>query len=61
MALYELRTYTLHVGNMAEAVKLYQEIGFPGTSEGRAGQEACRVFPERYRHDQSTCTSLEIR
>lgn len=29
MALYELRTYTLHVGKMAEAVKLYQEIGFP--------------------------------
>jgi len=27
MALYELRTYTLHVGKMAEAVKLYQEIG----------------------------------
>jgi hypothetical protein len=25
MALYELRTYTLYVGKMAEAVKLYQE------------------------------------
>jgi len=24
MALYELRTYTLHVGKMAEAVKLYR-------------------------------------
>ena len=29
MALYELRTYTLRVGAMAEAVKLCQEIGFP--------------------------------
>jgi hypothetical protein len=29
MPLYELRTYTLRVGAMAEAVKLYQEIGFP--------------------------------
>ena len=29
MALYELRTYTLRVGAMAEAVKLYQELGFP--------------------------------
>jgi hypothetical protein len=29
MALYELRTYTLRVGAMAEAVRLYQEIGFP--------------------------------
>ena len=28
MALYELRTYTLRVGAMAEAVKLYQELGF---------------------------------
>ena len=27
MALYELRTYTLRVGTMAEAVMLYQEIG----------------------------------
>src|SRR5215472_5358327 len=27
MALYELRTYTLYVGKMAEVVKLYQEIG----------------------------------
>jgi hypothetical protein len=60
MALYELRTYTLHVGKMAEAVKLYQEIGFPALQKG-GGQEACRVFPERHRHDQSTCTSLEIR
>jgi len=24
MALYEMRTYTLYVGKMAEAVKLYQ-------------------------------------
>jgi hypothetical protein len=26
MTLYELRTYTLRVGAMAEAVKLYQEF-----------------------------------
>lgn len=36
MALYELRTYTLYVGKMAEATKLYQELGFPGAAEGRA-------------------------
>ena len=29
MALYEMRTYTLYVGKMAEATKLYQELGFP--------------------------------
>ena len=34
MALYELRTYTLRVGAMAEAVKLYQEHGFPALHKG---------------------------
>jgi NIPSNAP len=34
MALYELRTYTPRVGTMAEAVKLYQEIGFPALQKG---------------------------
>ena len=29
MTLYEIRTYTLQVGKMAEAVKLYTEIGYP--------------------------------
>jgi len=54
MALYELRTYTLRVGAMAEAVKLYQELGFPALQRGgqeRAGEEAGGVFPGRYRHD----------
>ena len=30
MALYELRTYTLYVGKLGEAQKLYQELGWPG-------------------------------
>ena len=34
MSLYELRTYTLRVGAMAEAVKLYQECGFPALQKG---------------------------
>ena len=34
MALYELRTYTLYVGKMAEAVKLYQGLGFPALKKG---------------------------
>lgn len=34
MSLYELRTYTLRVGTMAEAVKLYQENGFPALKKG---------------------------
>jgi hypothetical protein len=45
-----MRTYTLYVGKMAEAVKLYQEIGFPALQKG--GQDKrLRVFPERYGHD----------
>ena len=46
MPLYELRTYTLYVGKMAEAVKLLSGDRLPGAPEGRAGQEARRVFPE---------------
>jgi hypothetical protein len=34
MSLYELRTYTLYVGKMAEAVKLYQEFGYPALQKG---------------------------
>ena len=34
MALYELRTYTLYVGKMAEGIKLYQELGFPALKKG---------------------------
>jgi hypothetical protein len=34
MALCELRTYTLRVGAMAEAVKLYQGLGFPALQKG---------------------------
>jgi hypothetical protein len=29
-----MRTYTLYVGKMAEAVKLYQELGFPALQKG---------------------------
>jgi hypothetical protein len=38
MALYELRTYTLYVGKMAEATKLYQELGFPALKKGSAAK-----------------------
>ena len=34
MALYELRTYTLYVGKMAEATKLYTELGYPALEKG---------------------------
>jgi catechol 2,3-dioxygenase-like lactoylglutathione lyase family enzyme len=34
MALYEMRTYTLYVGKMAEAQKLYTDLGFPALKKG---------------------------
>jgi NIPSNAP len=34
MALSELRTYTLYFGKMAEATKLYQELGFLAFKKG---------------------------
>ena len=61
MPLYELRTYTLYVGKMAEAVKLYQETGFPALQKGGQDKKLVRVFAKRYRHDKSTRPSLEIR
>jgi hypothetical protein len=44
MALYELRTYTLHVGKMAEGVKLYQEIGFPALQKGGQDKKLVGYF-----------------
>ena len=34
MALYEMRTYSLYVGKMAEAQKLYLELGYPALQKG---------------------------
>src|SRR6185437_9727665 len=34
MTIYELRTYTLQVGKMAEAVRLYTEFGYPALNQG---------------------------
>ena len=34
MALYELRTCTLYVGKMAEATKLYTELGYTTLEKG---------------------------
>ena len=44
MALYELRTYTLRVGAMAEAVKLSQEIGFPALQKGKHDKKLIGYF-----------------
>lgn len=34
MTVYEMRTYTLYVGKMAEAVRLYTEFGYPALERG---------------------------
>ena len=44
MSLYELRTYTLRVGAMAEAVKLYQEFGFPALQRGGQDKKLVGYF-----------------
>src|SRR5262249_53938513 len=44
MALYELRTYTLYVGKMAEATKLYQELGFPALNKGNHDKKLFGYF-----------------
>jgi hypothetical protein len=59
MALYELRTYTPRVGTMAEAVKLYQEIGFPALQKGSHDLKLIG-FPGRHRHDQSDRAPMEV-
>ena len=44
MALYEMRTYTLYVGKLAEAVSLYQEIGWPALDKGGFGKKLVGYF-----------------
>jgi hypothetical protein len=44
MAIYELRTYTLTVGAMAEAVKLYQGFGFPALQKGGQDKKLIGYF-----------------
>jgi NIPSNAP protein len=44
MALYELRTYTLYVGKMAEGIKLYQEFGFPALEKGGHDEKLVGYF-----------------
>lgn len=51
MALYELRTYTLYVGKMAEAVKLYSELGFPAMQKGGQDKKLVGYF-------QSDCGTI---
>jgi hypothetical protein len=44
MIVYEMRTYTLHVGKMGEAVKLYQEFGYPALEKGGQSKKLIGYF-----------------
>lgn len=44
MALYEMRTYTLYVGKMAEAQKYYTEIGYPALEKGGQSKKLVGYF-----------------
>ena len=44
MAVYEMRTYTLHVGKMGEAVKLYTEFGYPALQKGGQDKKLIGYF-----------------
>src|SRR6266403_5685681 len=44
MTVYEMRTYTLHVGKMAEAVKLYIEFGYPKLQKGGQDKKLIGYF-----------------
>ena len=59
MALYEIRTYTVRVDKMAEAIKLYQEEGFPALQKGGQDKKLVGYF-KRHRHDQPDRPHVEI-
>lgn len=44
MALYELRTYRLHVGKMGEATKLYREVAWPALDQLGADKHLIGYF-----------------
>ena len=44
MTVYEMRAYTLHVGKMAEAVKLYTELGYPALQKGGQDKKLIGYF-----------------
>src|SRR6476620_2703431 len=44
MALYEIRTYTVRADKMAEAMKLYQEEGFPALQKGGQDKKLIGYF-----------------
>ena len=44
MALYELRTYTVYVGKLAEVVEHYRELGWPAMEKGGHAKKLVGYF-----------------
>ncbi len=44
MTVYAMRTYTLQVGTMAEAVTLYTEVGYPALQQGGQDKQLIGYF-----------------
>jgi hypothetical protein len=61
MALCELRAYTLRVGAMAEAVKLYQEIGAVAARTRICQRTADAGAIGKDEHTRECCASLRTK
>ena len=44
MTIYEMRTYTLQVGKMTEAVRLYTQFGYPALQKGEHDKKLIGYF-----------------
>ena len=44
MTIYEMRTYTLQVGKMTEAVRLYTQFGYPALQKGALDKKLIGYF-----------------
>ena len=45
MAIYELRTYQVYVGQMGEAVRVYRDFGWPALENGGFSEKLVGYFP----------------
>ncbi len=44
MALYELRTYTVYVGKLADVIAFYRDLGWPALEKGGHAQKLVGYF-----------------
>ena len=61
MALYEMRTYTVQVGKLAEVVAHYKDEGWPVLEKEGFGANFGRLLRRRHGHHQPAGAHLEVR